>query len=177
MRRLVALAALATVMACGSSPQGPGSDAQSNPMTNSPTRPTPGSSSPSPGLRGGVPGTSATVKPRATATSSSPGVAAVRGELTAPCLRPGERQILTVTGLKPKETTGFSTVYSDGSNEITNKTYMQGFGGGPADNAGTFRMAWRVPTEAPDGQATVSVIWSRSTQPMRLSYVIAEGGC
>jgi hypothetical protein len=78
------------------------------------------------------------------------------------CVPRGGRQGLTVR-TKPATTVAYSTEYSDGSTELTNRSYTTGFGYGVADPSGTYRVTWIVPTIAPPGPATVHLA---ATEPI-----------
>ncbi|HVL91478.1 MAG TPA: hypothetical protein VM841_14720 [Actinomycetota bacterium] len=122
--------------------------------------------SPSPGTAPG-----AGVAPSAQASAST-----VAASLARPCVPAGQTQTMTVTGLKPNEVTGYSTQYSDGSNELTNKSYTSGFGNGVAGPNGRYETTWVVPAAAPAGRAEVLVIWASGTEPLRVSFMIPAGG-
>lgn len=72
---------------------------------------------------------------------------------------------------KPGATVGYSTSYSDSSNELTNRNYITGFGTGPAGPDGVFRATWVVPAQAPTGAATVHMI-ATSPIPGEIGFTI-----
>ena len=116
-------------------------------------------------------GSAATASPSPNA-SGSPVVA----KLANACRRRGETQALTVTGLKAGDATGFSTQYSDGSNELTNREYAAGYGSGVAGPGGTYSTTWIVPSAAPAGRAEVLIIWSSGSKPLRVGFTIPAAG-
>lgn len=174
MRRalIVALVALA---ACGGSSNDDGTGAAGD-GTGSPS---PGAVTSPPNAMGAPPGqtpppgtaSNAGVEPSAQASASP-----VNASLAKPCVPGGQTQTMSVSGLKANEVTGYSTQYSDGSNELTNKTYTSGYGSGVAGPNGRYETTWVVPSAAPPGRAEVLVIWASGKEPLRVSFVIpAEG--
>jgi protocatechuate 3,4-dioxygenase beta subunit len=77
----------------------------------------------------------------------------------------------------PKTTIGFSTEYSDHSNEVTNKSYTTGFGYGTTGATGVYRITWMVPAAAPVGNAVVHLIASPgSVVSPSLTFRVAAPG-
>ncbi|MGH2830550.1 MAG: hypothetical protein ACRDJM_08695, partial [Actinomycetota bacterium] len=98
--------------------------------------------------------------------------------LDRPCGRRGiDLQGLTVRTARPGSHVGYSTEYSDHSNEVGNPSYQGGYGYGKVDAAGGYRATWTVPAAAPPGTATVRVIYSASDPAIVLTYVVAVGAC
>lgn len=168
----VAVAFLILLAACGEAGR-VGSGSSSETQTSSPAATTTSNATTaSPPAKGG---STATAAPRATASGST-----VAGSLSLACARAGaDTQTMTIVGLSPGQSAGYSTQYSDHSNELTNKTYTEGFGFAKADTTGRAVATWRVPSTAPPGPADVLVIWSPGSQPLTLSFTIAApgGGC
>ena len=169
MKRVAAL--LLALAACGGA-GGDGADgAAGSPAAAGSSSPSPttvarpGESAP-PGVASG-----GGITPSAQASAST-----VTATLAEPCVARGETQTMIVAGLKAGEVTGYSTQYSDGSNELTNKEYTSGFGSGVAGQDGRHTAVWVVPTAAPPGRAEVLVIWASGKAPIRVSFAIpAEG--
>ncbi|MHB8510817.1 MAG: hypothetical protein ACYDCC_01445 [Actinomycetota bacterium] len=117
------------------------------------------------------------VHARAIATKGSNGSSRkarpVTAALALSCARAGvDLQSLTVSNLKNGDVAGFSTQYSDSSNEMTNRSYKSGFGTGKANAAGVFEAQWKTPANAPPGKAVVLVIYSSGSSPLRPSFFV-----
>ena len=135
----------------------------------SPTGGQTGGASMTPTPTAGAAGGSA--KPDSTAKPAS-------AKLDRACIhqRSSELQGLTVVG-RPKATIGYSTEYSDHSNELTNRSYTTGFGYGVAGPDGTYRATWAIPASAPSGVAIVHLIASAGEiQPTVSFRIVAAGG-
>lgn len=172
MRAIIAVAAL-SLAACGA---GGGSTSGSPPQTAR----TPSTSTTVTGGPGGAPASTPTATASASPATAAPAATSsgspVRATLAEPCRGRGQTQTLTMTGLKAGEVTGYSTQYSDGSNELTNKEYTGGYGSGIAGPDGRYATTWAVPQAAPAGRADVLVIWGSGSQPLRVSFTIPAQG-
>lgn len=121
------------------------------------------------------------VTTRATA-APNPGESQPRPRTTAAidraCVRRGvDTQGLTVRNARSGGYVGYSTEYSDHSNEVSNRSYTTGYGYGRTDSSGGYRATWVVPATAPAGIATLRVIYSASEQPIVLTFnVVAQTG-
>lgn len=98
-------------------------------------------------------------------TSDPEAPSTTRGKANAsldrPCVHRGsttELQGLTVDPHRVGFFVGYSTLYSDGSDELKNPSYKTGFGYGPTGPDGTYHTTWVVPVNAPNGVARVRVI-------------------
>jgi hypothetical protein len=78
---------------------------------------------------------------------------------------------------KPTEGVIYSSVYSDGSNELSNPAYKTGYGNGQTDAAGAYHTTWVIPTDAPLGPAKVNVITGSAVptrQMVSLPYAVVD---
>jgi hypothetical protein len=111
--------------------------------------------------------------------SSSSGEVPATATLARACARagvPGDAQTLTVSGAAPDELVGYSTAYSDHSNELTNPSYTSGYGYGPAGADGVYRATWTVPANAPAGTAMVGLVSGGPIQESVSFLVVASTG-
>jgi hypothetical protein len=94
----------------------------------------------------------------------------VSASLDNACVLPGGLQTLTVH-TTPHDHLYYSTEYADHTNENTARGYQEGFGPGMSDANGVFKVTWRVPPNAPIGQAIVHYI--AEYQAFATSFTIA----
>lgn len=131
------------------------------------------------------PGTTATTKP-GTPTSGAAGATASSSTTRAPfpvkmslgkqCVRRGangDTQTLDIV-TRPKDFVGYSTEYSDGSNELTNPSYKSGSGYGQADDDGKVHLEWKLPDNATTGTATLRTIADGRMQPLLHFKVVSQ---
>lgn len=177
-RRATALAVLALAIAlaaCGGDAKPPSASG-----TNSPT---PGTTTSSPGTTGTPavkpPTSKASARPSASQKpspgSTAPGFSIV---LDLNCARRG----VDVQGItfqtRPGGPTGFNTQYSDGSSSVDGTSnYSSGFGGGFADQQGTWRTTWTVPENAPLGVATVRALTQDGSLDLTFTVVGKTSTC
>jgi hypothetical protein len=105
--------------------------------------------------------------------------APITATLDRTCVHRGsttELQGLTVH-LRKDEPVGYSTQYSDQSNELSNQTYKTGYGYGKGGADGTFRATWVVPANAPPGPAIVSVLARGGQQKLPFTVAAQGGSC
>lgn len=175
MTAAASLALAALLVACGGDADPPGA--------NGTTSPTPGVSASSPGTTG-----TPTVKPPTSPASARPSVSQKPSPgSTAPgfsivldlkCARRGvDVQGITVE-TRPGGPAGFNTQYSDGSSSVDGKSsYSSGFGGGFADQQGTWRTTWTVPENAPLGVATVRALTQDGSLDLKFTVVDKTATC
>lgn len=94
----------------------------------------------------------------------------VSATLDRQCVAPGGTQTLTIH-TAPNDHVYYSTEYADHTNENTPRGYQEGFGPGTADATGVFHATWRVPPNAPIGQAVVHYI--AEYQAFTIDFAIA----
>jgi hypothetical protein len=87
----------------------------------------------------------------------------------------GDSQGISVT-TDPNDIVGYSTEYSDHSNELTNPSYKTGSGYGNADDKGKYHTEWKLPDNATPGTATLRVIAEGKIQPPLTFKVVDQLG-
>jgi hypothetical protein len=119
--------------------------------------------------------TAGKVGPSNTTTTTKPHVP-VTMKLDLTCVRrgqSGDTQGLTVH-TDPKDYVGYSTEYSDHSNEFTNLSYKSGSGYVKADENGNGRAEWKVPDNAPTGVATLHTVAEGKVGPTLTFKVVSQ---
>lgn len=172
---LVVLAVVAlTLAACGGRSA---LRAGSTPTPSGTGTPNATRTSPLPAVTARPPSFGATTGPDAKLPSSSPRPRATASgggstaSLDKTCVRRGvDTQGITIR-TKPKGPAGYNTLYSDGSHAADGTSnYRTGYGGGFADDSGTWRQTWVVADNAPTGIAVVRAV--SQDGPMDLSFRI-----
>jgi hypothetical protein len=125
--------------------------------------------------------TTTTAAGGAGATSTTKTTIPATGKLTKACVRKGptgDDQTLQVH-TTPGDMVGFSTEYSDHSNELSHPAYKTGSGYGKASTSGDYEATWKVPPDAPDGTATVHWIANGKIQEKKLTFKVIglTGAC
>jgi hypothetical protein len=99
----------------------------------------------------------------------------VKMSLEKTCVRrgsTGDTQALHVT-TRPKDFVGYSTEYSDHSNELSNQSYKTGSGYQDAGEDGKVTIEWKLPDNAPTGTATLHTIADGRLQPVLTFKVVS----
>ena len=125
-------------------------------------------------------GTTQTTAAGGVTTTSPTSDPSVTMKLDRACVRKGalgDSQGLTAT-TSPGDIVAWSTEYSDHSNEMSNPSYKTGSGYGKAGSDGRFHSEWKVPDNAPLGEAILHTIAKGKLQPyLRFTVVDTDGKC
>jgi hypothetical protein len=99
---------------------------------------------------------SAGARPSATPSAPFPTAFDVSARFGTTCIRPGERQTITITTLS-KISVAYHATYSDGKNAF-DPGYYGGNNGGVTDAQGRWTDSWVVAAGAPPGRVKVDVV-------------------